>query len=490
MEWTRVQAWARAGLLPHLARLLETGVRAELRGFGDTLPDTVWPTLCLGVNPGQLEKYFYIQYDAETGGLGYAADDRLEGRPFWSELCEAGLRVVVADVPHLPFHPVPGGFHVMGFGAHDNKGGLRTDPPELGGEVLGTLGPHPVGDCERYNKTPRSRARLERDILDGIAAQGALFRWLMDRSPWDLLFAVFSAAHCVGHHFWHRDEANGPVEQAYRAIDREIGALLARADPETRVMVFAPHGMGALAHASWNLDEVLELLGYGERAVATAPPEARRGRVNPWRKLRMILPSRLQYWIKDRLPASLEERLLIQWYSNRFRGPKHRAFALPNNEVVGAIRVSLAGRDAGGCVAPGAEYERVVDDLAAAFSELRDPVSGRGVVRRVIRLAERYAGPHVADLPDLAVQWETEFSWDRIASPRIGEIAIQRQDARSGSHTDRGWLLAAGPGVAGPAEVRGASTLDIAATALSTAGVPIPERLEGQPIEALRSDED
>jgi predicted AlkP superfamily phosphohydrolase/phosphomutase len=48
------------------------------------------------------------------------------------------------------------------------------------------------------------------------------------------------------------------VEQTYRAIDREVGKMIAAAGDQTRVIVFAPHGTGQLSHASWNLNEMLQ----------------------------------------------------------------------------------------------------------------------------------------------------------------------------------------------------------------------------------------
>src|SRR5205085_1133842 len=83
----------------------------------------------------------------------------------------------------------------------------------------------------------------------------------------------------------------GTMEEAYRAIDREIGTLIADAGPDTRIMIVAPHGMGALAHASWHLSEILDLLGYG-RPDGKPRPARGRGRINPWRIVKMAVPSR------------------------------------------------------------------------------------------------------------------------------------------------------------------------------------------------------
>ena len=86
------------------------------------------------------------------------------------------------------------------------------------------------------------------------------------------------------------------------------------------------------------------------------------------------------------------------------------------------------------------------------------------------------------DLPDLAVEWDASFPWSALHSPRLGTLEIRPQDARSGSHTTHGFLLAAGPGVPAGAELRGHSTLDIAPTVLAGAGVPLPSHLDGRPI--------
>ena len=125
-------------------------------------------------------------------------------------------------------------------------------------------------------------------------------------------------------------EKSLPADHPYVAIDREIGMLIADAGPDARIMVVAPHGMGALAHASWHLSEILDLLGYG-RADGTATSANRRGRINPWRIAKMVVPSRWQYAIKDALPQTLQDQLLFLWYAGgrRYRG--RQAFAVPNN---------------------------------------------------------------------------------------------------------------------------------------------------------------
>ena len=492
MEWRLVQRWAAAGVLPTFARLMRDGCTAELASVGDTLPDAVWTSLVFGVNPGKLEKYFYVQLDPATASLRFVPDDVLRGTPFWQHLADAGRHVGVADVPHLTFHDVPNGFHVFGWGAHDTKGGLHVAPASLTPEVIAQVGHHPVGDCEHFNQGAAGALRTA--ILDGIAGQGRLFRWLMSSRPWDTFVCAFSGAHCAGHHFWSdMDPAHplhdatdrrgfaGTMEAAYRAIDREIGALIADAGPDTRIMIVAPHGMGALAHASWHLSDILDLLGYG-RPDGKVQAGTRRGRINPWRKVKMLVPSRWQYAIKDALPQALQDELLFLWYAGgrRYRG--RQAFAVPNNEVVGAIRLAVAGRDRDGTIAPGEPYRRRCREIADALCELTDPTTGRPVVAKVTFLHEVYHGPYRDQLPDIAVLWDGSFTWSAVCSPRFGTLALPRQDRRTGSHTPSSFLLATGPDVPAGGTLTGASILDIAPTILTAAGVAVPPEMDGVPL--------
>jgi predicted AlkP superfamily phosphohydrolase/phosphomutase len=384
------------------------------------------------------------------------------------------------------------GFQVSQWGSHDNVHQPRTSPLALLQEIGSALGLSPLADCEKYNDSPRGLRKLRQAILDGARAHGELFRWLMRHRRWDVFCAVFAAPHCVGHRFWrfmdpswpdYRDgELADTIESAYRAVDSEIDRMLAVAGDQTRVLAVAAHGMGPLYHASWNLDQILDLLGFnGERRSRGKSV----GNVNPWRILKMTIPSRLQYLIKESLPRALQDYLVFRWYAAGRKYAGRRVFAVPNNDNAGAIRISVAGRDRKGLVDPAEEYRRLRDEIAKALRELTDPITGRPVVEEVISLHEKYAGPHVSGLPDLAVRWNHSFPWRAVHSPRFGTLPVPCQDLRSGSHGPRGFLIAAGPGIPAGAELEGCSIYDIAPTILQAAGVPVPETMDGRPLTAL-----
>lgn len=435
MEWDLVRRWASEGKLPVLERLLRNSYTAELSSTSAQLPDTVWPAIYTGTNPAKFGKYFYCQYDAQRGDLKMLLDDHIECTPFWETLSAAGRRVAVIDAPKFPLSRTINGLQLTNWGAHATRSPLATSPADVLPEIVQRFGKHPVADCDRVDDNVPSLRGLSQRVLAGVHAHGEMFRWAWDRERWDVFFASFSAPHCIGHHFWHYMDPTHPrhdpedqsqldtaISDVYVAIDQEIGKLLERTDDDTRVMIFAGHGMGAIFHASWNLMEILQLLGYGrEQHVPKPREEDREAKTNFWRVLKMVLPGDLQYAIKNALPASMQNELLFRWYAGNRDWAGWKAIAVPNNDSVGAIRVQVKGRDKHGTVDPD-EYLKVCGDIRDALLELTDPATGRPVVRRVTIAAEEFNGPHLEALPDLMVLWDQRFAWDTLESPRFGKL--------------------------------------------------------------------
>jgi predicted AlkP superfamily phosphohydrolase/phosphomutase len=283
----------------------------------------------------------------------------------------------------------------------------------------------------------------------------------MKKERWDLFFSGFSAPHCIGHHFWQYIDQSHPrhdpldphklndaIEVIYRAVDDEIAKMLMLAGSDVQCLIVAGHGMGPLYHASWNLNEILNLLGYGHVPKKTGTTQrSRYAQINLWRLLRMVLPGTWQYAIKEALPRRLQDEIVFRWYAGDRNWAGRRAFAVPNNDSVGAIRINVLGRDKYGIVQPGEEYERLCHEIANALHEIIDPASGRKVVERVTFAHQQFHGAYLSLLPDLMVLWDQSFPWNSIQSFRLGTLHLRRQDSRSGSHSAHGFLLINGPGV-------------------------------------------
>jgi predicted AlkP superfamily phosphohydrolase/phosphomutase len=128
---------------------------------------------------------------------------------------------------------------------------------------------------------------------------------------------------------------------------------------------------------------------------------------------------------------------------------KHtRVFRLPS---VGNsyLRVNLAGREPQGIVAPGAEYEAVLGEIAARFGALVNPETGEPAVEGVYFPATQFTGPLAQELPDAAILWNAKAPINSITSPEIGVIEGRQISDRTGNHRPEGFALLHGPAFAG-----------------------------------------
>ena len=230
-----------------------------------------------------------------------------------------------------------------------------------------------------------------------------------------------------------------------------------------------------------------DLLVSPDRASGGRAVKARL-RSGAWQAARRLVPESLRLALRRRLSDRewVGEMALqgIDW-------ERTRAFAVPP-DAGSYVRVNLRGREPGGIVEPGADYERLADEVADLFSGLRLDPSGEPAVDRVVRLSELGGRPDGSDgTPDVLVVWSKTARMERVRSERIGTVDVPRTDERTGQHRPLGFIAGVGPGIAasGSALVgtAQATLLDVAPTALALLGVPKPVSLPGTPIDGLAS---
>lgn len=160
------------------------------------------------------------------------------------------------------------------------------------------------------------------------------------------------------------------------------------------------------------------------------------------------------------------------------------AFQWEHNEISGAIRFNLIGREPLGLVGPGVEQDRLRRQLASELLALRDPDSGRPVVRSVLDSRNEFRGEEEDRLPDLFAVWERSGPIVGACSPALGVLRAGPHPYRPANHVPGGFCVAAGPCIAASTEGLEASLLDVAPTVARMLGVELQGR-DGSPIEGL-----
>jgi predicted AlkP superfamily phosphohydrolase/phosphomutase len=481
-----IEPWAAAGELPTLQGLLETSIRVDTEGPPGFYVGAIWPTLYTAVNPAEHGVHNWKQIRLGTYDFEPAPSrPRLAHAAFWDVASAAGRRVAVVDAPLAAESPGLNGLQVLEWGDHDSELGFATTPPDLADQIAHRFGLHPVqGNCNQHDRSPREVAAFRDALVDGAGAKAELSRDLLERDDWDLFVTVFSESHCVGHQLWHVHDPNhpkhdpevatavgDPVLDVYRAVDAGLGRLLAAADDDTTVAVFASHGMGAHHDPTFLLDAMLERLEIADNLRAPGRRLRWLARLGPlgrtaWARRRAALDARI-----DELVGPLEPWNRL-WFQH------------PNNEVEAGIRLNVVGREPFGRVEPGAHYEGVCERLIGHLHALTDGDTGEPLVRDVLVTRREYGGRHLDEFPDLVVRWNRPARpVHRIVSPAAGEVVGDYAGARTGDHHPRGALLLRGPGLApGRAATHGpVPVIDLGPTILALLGVDWPG-VEGRPV--------
>ena len=170
---------------------------------------------------------------------------------------------------------------------------------------------------------------------------------------------------------------------------------------------------------------------------------------------------------------------------NLLDNPKFRsirsAYQIPHNELSGAVRINIKGREARGKFTPGNELCQWYEWIEASLLELTDPDTGHTVVDQVIRSDEQYPGKQRDRLPDLFVIWNRDRPITGISSKKIGVIRQNQPDWRSGNHIVDGFYLISGPGIKAAKNSNPVSIMDIGPTIASLLGSSL-ENIDGSNI--------
>jgi predicted AlkP superfamily phosphohydrolase/phosphomutase len=490
-----IQRLGAGGTLPNLSGLLSRGCTGVMRGEAERFAGAVWPTFYTGQPVSRHGVYHNKLWRQEHMRCEIASAEWCPEPPFWERLRGAGRRVAVVDVPMTVARPTPmDGLSLAGWGTHDVIA-RGSWPPTLWREIETSLGPSAMPPERFGSQTPHSLGRLAHELRVATAQIAEIGARLYRREAWDLFLLVFGATHRGGHYLWDLSQVDSraispgrrralgeALGQVYRAVDAGVGRILELVPPDTRVLVFALHGMGP--NTTW-ADRCADILSRIMAGRPTGAP-ARRGLIYA---AKQAIPWRLARAVTTRIPPELQARLVPIWSARMFDWDTTRAFPLPMDHA-GYVRINLRGREPRGIVAP-EEYDPLCDEIAEGFLGFRDAGSGKPIVRQVHRLDDLApeGEPARGRLPDLVVEWAgvPAASAPVIRSERLGELTWRSPrlpSGRAGNHAPDGWFVATGPGIEPGAAAASHPIVDLVPTLYrwldlepdpAYAGRPIPE---------------
>jgi predicted AlkP superfamily phosphohydrolase/phosphomutase len=496
-----IEAGIAEGWLPNLRRLREQGAYGRLASSARWLAGSPWPTFYTGTGPEQHGFYHWQQWRADKMWIYRCDPAWLPLEPFWRSWGSASPRVVAFDVP-MTYAPRPfNGVEVCGWASHDRLVPPASHPADLIGRIAAEFGKlrMPVEVYERQSFEDLMEVQAELVSVTQAAGRAALA--LMQRHSWDLYLAVLSTTHRGGHKLWDETgllETDLPraaealpraLRELYTTCDAALGPLLDEAGPDTAVVAFSLHGMGANQSRAEIVDTMLGRILASEPDLAASSVDATgRSEGGLLQRLRQRIPERYRSLVKDNLPFSWQEALTRFWRRRRYDWSNVRALAV-DADLVGYVRINLKGRERRGVVEPGEPFEQLCTQIEEGFRSFVDADTGEPVVAQVARADQLFPdSPRRSELPDLLLRWnETPAAQHRaLRSEAFGTVAWpcpgRHPTGRSGNHRGEGFVIARAPGVDAGGRLDGGRILDLAPTVYRLLGVDVPAHMQGRPL--------
>ena len=462
------------GKLPNLARLMERGVRCDLRSTVPPNSSIAWASFATGKQAGKHGVYYFVERKPDSYERRLINSTSIETETLWSLLSRHDKKIGVINVP-VTYPPRPvNGTMVSGMLAPSPESSF-TWPPTLHTELMSRVGWVPMDHVEGGVAYNPNRLELLNEIWRDQERRCEIAQYLMDRDTWDFFMVVFTSSDRIGHvAFRFLDEAfaaESPelvakfgriLQDTYAQLDRLTGELLAKIDDDTTVLLLSDHGMGPLRKhfhvAKWLIDEgYLVLVPDAEKR--RRGWEVRKRRVTD--RIRVTVPGRY-----DRPPWELVDWSRTRAYTSWGGGEE-------------VVLINLTGREPEGIVQPGSAYEGLCDEICRKLEKIDDPDLGRPFIPKAHKRAELWHGKAVERAPD--IQFEVDDVAYHIDSNLFAvEVLTEPLDKVPGMHRMDGILAAAGPGVAAGASADRNELIDIAPTVCHLLGVPVPEDMDGK----------
>ena len=482
-----VRDWIASGELPVLAGLAERGATASLATGPAVGAEVTWPQVVSGCKPGKNGMYNWRAIVPGTDRLVRTPHSTYV-EPFWAGLQrgEEPRDVLLVDVPYAPLEQDDRTTAVLGWG---QRGAPRqgSSPPDLLERVRRDHGGYEEGLDEEHGGRSRDAARLLRGLVRMTEARTRLVAELIRERPWDLCLAAYFEPHYGGHAF-HRyldpatlgherglAENAGALLEIYRAFDNGVGELIDAAGDDIDVVVFSGFGMRPNTNGLAVLEQMMSGLGYhrpNREALGTRGTEAVRQLI-----LRTI-PGPVRRAMNRRLPEGTTDRHVDRMWIEATDWDRTTAYALGEP---GHSHVRIARRGDG-------DRAALRDEIVGHLLSLEDADTGARAVDELVISEDAFEGPHVDLLPDIWIGWTRAGFLRRVRHPDLGVLAEDMNyHVKPSEHTERGFAIAAGPSVRPvEGEVEG-HVVDLAPTILRMHGRPIPEDLDGEPLDLLEA---
>lgn len=463
------------GDLTNLSSLVDDGYTGVLESTFPPVTAPAWLSMATGQNPGKTGVFYFLNrsssdsFEFEPMGAG-----DFRSRSFWDVLNAHGRAVGVFNFPMLypPYDLDSGGFMVSGFGAPEEE--TLTAPASLQNELDDVTCGYEVKVPYADPKYADRPAALLRDLYRVLEKRETAIEYLLTEKVPDVFFGVISVTDWAQHYFWRYHDSDhvlyepgydDALADLFARVDETVGHIVEIAtEANATLMVVSDHGFGPVNGTLYS-NEWLEHEGF---RVPTPESIGKKLRSRYFPHLRRVVKPMVSV-----IPVLSDFATSI--------GRSFRASPLENVDLERSIAFASEQGYTTGLIYM---LNDNPDDRKRVVETLRDLCDTHDLSLAIYAPEDLYHGPKVELAPDVLFEVE---GLEYAVSPRystVDEVVVEKppMPARSGGHRREGIYIVAGPDVE-PADGGERPLLDIAPTILGLESTPIPEEMDGDPMD-------
>lgn len=490
-EWDVIDPMIKAGQLPNIAQLKQSGVSGPLESITPPVSPPAWNSINAGTNPGKHGIFDFSTFNEEYNRRSINSSDR-SATPFWVVMNDQGISTGLFKIPFVYPPGDVNGFIVSGFPTPNTVDDFarpqslvdRVGPIE---ELFEDWSLQQAGDYEAFKQ----------NLIEVAERQTEIFLELIQDHETDFSMTVYDGSDRVQHFFWkYFDESHpryepdsplaGAIEEYYATVDRGIGRLIDEVGDDCNIVILSDHGFGPLSYDIY-IDEWLEKEGFLSRRSEESTTKAANDVLATTLNIAWSMANQAGFGstVKSILPSSwfdFGSNLQDEAYHNTVWEETQAFFTTLSGQ---ALYINLEDRFSNGTVSR-ERYDEVVEEIRASLLSIQHPETGEKLVEEVIRSDEEFEGWRLDDAPNLIVRTVSNCTMKGGYSDSLVQPSTQNAHDRSGDHRTNGIFLASGPSFE-EGSIEGASVLDIAPTLLYLQGSPIPSVMDGTVLTELFS---
>lgn len=481
--WDLLKPLAERGDLPVLKRLMEQGAHGTLLSCIPCRSALSVVTFFTGKNPCKWGMLDFSAFDPDV-----VVYDKIKQKTesIWDILGKQGYRSAIINLPGTHPPTPTNGIMISGFAVSENE--EYTYPKELKDKVKNFHAERDtLLDMAYARVTMESEQERLNFYIKNIKERYLIVRDIINDKSFDFLVFWLDESDAAQHVFWGKEKI---LSAFFKEIDNIVGDIVEQ-NPESDFMIFSDHGFTArrtheFYPKSWlKKENYLKIKGWwGKRFLMQ--------KVND---LAIIIPPRfrhsyLRYFYSLFLklfPKPVEKDKEIDTLKKNWRNVGEKRIS---SDVLGIdwSRTVAANYDFWGIKIfkenLNRDYEQVREEIMAKMKQLKDS-SGQNIMQNVWKREEIFKGPDIQKFPDIVYLPESKFEPTGFMPSWI--IKKKTGVKRGGDHLTarRGMFLAVGPDIKKSGDIGEVNIPDVSSTILDLFGLPIPEDMDGKPLEKI-----